>query len=84
MAKSIPDRFPSNVDSIGIEVVGASSPAVKKGEDPPYEAFPAQDNQSLGWLIAELRQNFKVPLSEIFRHPVVSRKDHHEAETARW
>jgi len=81
MKKQVPDRYPSNQDAIGIELVGGT---IGTGNDPVYETVTAEQNKSLAWLIGELRQNFGVPLNEIFRHPVVSRKDPHEAETARW
>ena len=81
MAKSVPHRYPSNQDSIGIEMVAGT---VGTGREPPYESATAQQNRSLTWLIGELRQNFRVPLTEIFRHPQASYKDPHEAETARW
>lgn len=49
MAKKVPDRFPSNEDSIGIELVGEALP---RGNGIPedkkvYEAVTAQQNDSL-------------------------------------
>jgi N-acetyl-anhydromuramyl-L-alanine amidase AmpD len=86
MAKHVPHRYPSNEDSIGIEIVGAV--IAGKGQNPAeqgiYEAVNAQQNASLHWLIAELASTFGVPMSEIFRHPVVSRKNPTEAESAVW
>lgn len=84
LKKDIPLRYPANKDAIGIEVVGAYGR--KKGPDGyvPYEPLTDAEQTSLKWLVAELRQNFKVPLSEVFRHPTVSRKNPHEAESARW
>ena len=81
MKKAVPARYPSNSDSIGIELVGGT---VGTGVDPAYEVVPAAQNAALAWLVAELRQNFNVPLTEIFRHPQVSYKDPHEAESAQW
>ena len=81
MQKSVPDRYPSNADSIGIELVGGTYGPEK---EPLYETVTDAQNGSLDWLIGQLRENFGVPLNEIFRHPVVSYKDAHEAETARW
>ena len=81
--KSVPARYPANKDAIGIEIVGdiiRSAPGIDK----PFEPVNAKQNESLKWLVLQLRQNFNVPLNEVFRHPDVSRKDPHEAETAKW
>ena len=53
-------------------------------KDLQYEKATAAQNESLKWLVAQLRENFGVPMTEIFRHPVVSYKDAHEAESAQW
>jgi N-acetyl-anhydromuramyl-L-alanine amidase AmpD len=86
MAKRVPQRYPSNEDSVGIEIVGAV--IAGKGKNPAeygvYEAVNEQQNASLGWLIAELTSTFGIPMTEIFRHPVVSRKNPTEAENASW
>lgn len=83
--KSVPDRYPSNMDSIGIELVGkAITPPNDPKAKPTYEAVTVEQNDSLKWLIDELRDTLKVPLSEVFRHPVVSRKNETEAATAQW
>ncbi len=81
MKKSVPQRFPSNSDSIGIELVGGT---IGNGPDPVFETVTKPQNVSLAWLVLELRQTFDLPLTEVFRHPQVSRKDPHEAETAIW
>ena len=81
LAKAVPERYPANKDAIGIEVVGAT---VGESLNPPFEPLTARQQKSLKWLVAELRQNFGIPLTEVFRHPDVSRKDPHEAESARW
>lgn len=77
-AKQVPDRFPSNDDSIGIELVGS---VLKSGE---YEAVTAEQNVSLKWLVGEIRVTLGVQMTEIFRHPDVSRKNPSEARTAQW
>lgn len=78
MSKQVPQRYPSNEDSVGIEIVGAlASQGV-------YETVNAQQNVSLQWLISELTSTFGIPMTEIFRHPVVSRKNPTEAESALW
>ncbi len=77
MQKKPGDRYPSNGDSIGIELVGEA----------PNDRFvdvTAEQNRSLKWLVKELGQTFRVPMTEVFRHPQVSWKQETEASTARW
>jgi N-acetyl-anhydromuramyl-L-alanine amidase AmpD len=78
MKKQVPERYPSNEDSVGIELVGA---VTSQGV---YETVTAQQNASLQWLVAELTSTFRVSMTEIFRHPVVSRKNPSEAQSASW
>lgn len=85
--KKWPERYPSNYDSIGIELVGRSYE--KEGLGPKddrvaYEAVTEQQNASLRWLVAELLATFGVSAHEVYRHPVVSRKNKTEARTAQW
>lgn len=86
MKKPTPDRFPSNVDSIGIELVGEALPRGKSVSDDnkTYEIVTDAQNQSLKWLIAGLVESLKINYKEIFRHPVVSYKNKTEASTAKW
>ena len=78
MAKLSPQRYPANVDAVGIELVG------KPGTDGIYEKVTDLQNASLSWLIQNLTSTFNVPMTEIFRHPDMSRKTQSEAATARW
>jgi N-acetyl-anhydromuramyl-L-alanine amidase AmpD len=81
MEKSVPARYPSNSDSIGIELVGeATGP---RGQE-VYVTVPAPQNTSLAWLVRELAETLQVPLTEVFRHPEVSQKNPTEASTAQW
>ena len=48
------------------------------------EPVTSKQNTSLQWLITELVFTLKVPMTEIFRHPDVSRKNPSEASTAKW
>lgn len=80
-SKDFPERFPANSDSIGIELVGASSG--KKGEE-EYEHVTEQQNASLKWLIGELTSSLEVSMQEIYRHPEIGRKNVTEASTASW
>lgn len=83
--KAFPDRFPINIDSVGIEIVGMS---YRKGTDrkdePVYESVNDRQNESLKWLIAELADTVNVPMTEIYRHPEIGRKNVTEASTAKW
>lgn len=86
MKKSVPERFPSNQDAIGIELVGEALPrgiAIPE-EKKTYEPVTAAQNMALGWLVQELAVTLNVPLTEVFRHPTVSRKNLSEASTAKW
>lgn len=85
--KNYPDRFPSNVDSIGIEIVGESVEVKNKktGKDEYiYEPVNERQNDSLKWLIKEISETFNVSMNEIYRHPEIGRKNETEASTAKW
>ena len=77
--KSFPLRFPYNPDAIGIEVVG--KPA---GKSNIYENPTIQQNDTVHWLVAELLQSLKIGPKEVYRHPVVSRKNDTEAQGITW
>lgn len=86
MNKVVPDRFPSNQDAIGIELVGEALPrgAAIPEEKKTYEAVTAEQSDALRWLVRELSVTLNIPLTEVFRHPTVSRKNPSEASTAKW
>jgi N-acetyl-anhydromuramyl-L-alanine amidase AmpD len=84
MTKSVPDRYPSNSNSIGIELVGMASPPPPGKMDGVYEAVTAKQNHNLTWLVRELSATLDVRMTEVFRHPVVSQKNPTEAASARW
>lgn len=83
--KSVPDRYPSNDDSIGIEIVGRSYPPTddKSGEN-VFESLTEEQTESLKWLVSEIRETLNVPLAETYRHPEVSYKNKTEAQSASW
>jgi N-acetyl-anhydromuramyl-L-alanine amidase AmpD len=79
--KSFPNRYPSNFDSIGIELVGdAIGPEGKE----IFESVADAQNLSLRWLTLELAHTFKVEMQAIYRHPVIGRKNATEASNAKW
>ncbi len=84
MAKSVPDRYPSNNDSIGIELVGKSAPSPTDPKIAIYEVVTDAQNKSLAWLTTMLGSALGVSMKEVFRHPDVSRKQASEASTAKW
>jgi len=75
--KSYPDRFPTNADSLGIELVGA---LVRGGKG--YEAVTEAQNSSLSWILSTLESTLKLTASDIYTHPQVSYKNATEAATA--
>jgi N-acetyl-anhydromuramyl-L-alanine amidase AmpD len=79
MTKNVPERYPANIDSVGIELVGAFN---EKSQQ--YAPVTDLQNAALQWLVAEITSTFNVPMTEIFRHPEVSRKQASEASTAKW
>lgn len=123
-AKNAGERYPSNQDAIGIELVGGYHVAKsltesvdargqrivtlqtdkgrtivyervsdkvlaamkyeneKTNERYIYEPVTAEQNASLKWLTEQLQAEFNLPDSEVFAHPVVSRKNQTEASTA--
>ena len=88
-----------DMEAIGIEMVGRaalpvgfkpiSEPAKwtlerQRGEFGIFATPTAAQNLSLSWLVKALEDSMQIPSSEIFRHPVVSRKNPTEARGANW
>ncbi|WKB52599.1 peptidoglycan recognition protein family protein [Eleftheria terrae] len=85
MRKQVPDRYPCNEDSLGIELVGQALPLDEPDPDRrTYEPVSAEQNIALRWLVMALRAHFDLPASEVFRHPQVSQKNATEAASASW
>jgi len=99
MLKAPADRYPSNMEAIGIEMVGRArlpegfQPTTKQKKMPlerlrgDVGVFPdptAAQNQALSWLVHVLQNSMKLATSEVFRHPEVSRKNSTEAQGANW
>ena len=82
-AKDFPSRYPSNDDSIGIELVGKSY-KIKEDKEAVYENVTEAQNTSLQWLIHELASTLNVTMTEVYKHPQVGRKNPSEASTAKW
>lgn len=87
--KAFPDRFPSNRDSIGIELVGEYNRnpefgKVRGADEYLYVPVTDEQNAALRWLVGELRRLLSVAAEEVYRHPQVSYKTRTEAATASW
>jgi len=77
--KSYPDRYPTNNDSLGIELVGQYNKSTQS-----FESVNAKQNVSLTWLVNELLLHLNLKNDDIYRHPDVSYKQPSEAKTATW
>ena len=76
--KAYPDRYPSNEDSIGIEIVS------KFSDKAGYESATPAQNDSLRWLVTTLERLLTLSAADVFRHSEVSYKQPTEATSARW
>lgn len=77
--KAYPDRYPTNDDSIGIEIVGAFDLKLNQ-----YEMISREQNRALAWLIDLLQTALQMDDNDIYRHPEVSYKKPSEAQSAKW
>jgi N-acetyl-anhydromuramyl-L-alanine amidase AmpD len=77
-AKSYPDRYPVNSDSVGIELVG------EHVYNNTFETVTHAQNTSLNWLVLELNGHFNTTDDDIYRHPTISYKNVGESRTAKW
>ncbi len=70
LGKTYPLRYPSNNDSIGIEVVGRYNHATNIFERPTNKQF-----ESLKWLVKILLKEFSLVLNnDVYAHGVIARK----------
>jgi hypothetical protein len=99
MMKAPGERYPSNMEAIGIEMVGRAelpkgiklspreqnfSPEKLRGERGVYPTPTEAQNRSLTWLVEVLQFSMELAPSEVFKHPKVSQKNPTEAEGANW
>lgn len=77
--KTYPERYPTNEDSIGIEIVGAFDLILNQ-----YEMVSRQQNIALSWLIELLQNALHMDDEDVYRHPEVSYKKPSEAKSATW
>ena len=72
--KNYPHRFPSNEDSIGIEVVGKFSLTKKN-----FTAPTQQQQESVAWIVNELISHYSLKLrSDVYAHGNIARKEDSE------
>lgn len=64
-----PERYPTNADSIGIEVVGRYRPATQDWDPPSPEQSAA-----LRRLMGSLQRNFGLTDEDVYEHDAISRK----------
>lgn len=64
-----PERYPTNGDSIGIEVVGRFNPATQAWDAPTPE-----QTASIRRLVGSLQNNFGLDDHDVYQHDVISRK----------
>ncbi len=75
--KIYPIRYPTNGDSVGIEIVSMTRNGV-------YEALTAKQQASFQWLLNELESTLKLNRADVFRHPEVSWKMESEGAGAKF
>ncbi len=72
--KKYPIRYPSNSDSIGIEVVGTFWPTKKSFDEPTPEQF-----KSLKWLVGIITQEYQLDIkNDVYAHGAIARKQKSE------
>ena len=76
-----PERYPSNSDSIGIELVGG---VTGKGDKAEYELLSTEQTDSLKWLVAQLSAALSLGGDDVYRHSEIGYKNRTEASSASW
>lgn len=98
MKKAVPERFPSNEDSIGIELVGRCildrkfvKPGMSKeiiarltADKGVFETVTPAQNAALKRLVLDIQEVLVLPADQVFPHARVSAKNVTEAATAQW
>lgn len=78
-AKTYPDRYPTNEDSLGIEIVGAFD-----AKSEVYDTVNKVQNSSLTWLIEALEAKLSLTGSDVYAHGTIGYKQPSEGSTAQW
>ena len=77
--KSYPDRYPTNDDALGIEIVGAFD-----AKSQTYETVNKQQNGALAWLVEALEAKLSLDQDDVYRHGSIGYKQPSEGSTANW
>ncbi|MBA35369.1 MAG: N-acetylmuramoyl-L-alanine amidase [Oleispira sp.] len=77
LTKDYPTRFPHNIDSIGIEIVGLISE-----ENEIYETPNKLQLESLFWLVDELISLYGLSIKDLYAHGKIAHKDPKKSEGA--
>ena len=77
--KAYPARYPTNEDSLGVEIVGAFD-----SKADAYEAVTREQNGALAWLVDQLARKFGLDDDDVYRHGGIGYKQPSEASTAQW
>lgn len=77
--KSYPDRYPTNEDSLGIEIVGAFN-----AKSDSYDSVNPQQNASLAWPVSALESRFSLSAGDVYTHGAIGYKQPSEGSTAQW
>lgn len=75
LKKDYPARFPHNLDSLGIEVVGVIS---QKSET--YQTPNKLQLNSLFWLVDELISLYGLSIKDLYAHGQIAHKDEKKSE----
>jgi len=78
-AKAYPHRYPTNEDSIGIEIVSAFDVRADA-----YASVNRSQNESLSWLVAALEGALALSDSDVYTHGTIGYKQVSEGATAKW
>lgn len=77
--KAYPDRYPTNEDSLGIEIVSAFD--TKKQT---YDSVNKEQNEALAWLVKVLEDKLSLSAGDVYTHGSIGYKQPSEASTATW
>lgn len=78
-AKAYPDRYPTNEDSLGIEIVGGYD-----AKNNVYDTVNKEQNNSLTWLIEALEGKLSITADDVYAHGKIGYKQPSEGSTAQW
>lgn len=77
--KPYPDRYPTNDDSLGIEIVSAFNEKANA-----YDSVNKLQNDSLSWLISTLEGLLALGDADVYTHGAIGYKQKSEGSTASW